>query len=464
MVVLSEKQIQAIRKQVEELRPRLDEEFSSPEWQEDRHGRAVWVREILSQDHLPNLTPEEFGKLVRDLWASHIWTNRDYLVDKILSQNDFEAIQQAFHDLLYGDAPLSERFDRFNIKGLGPASITEILTLFDPTAYCIWNDKPKNVLPFLGLKTLIADRAFKYAIRGKDYVRAIEVQRAIQDVLRECGFPDCDLLDVDNFLWVVYDAVVKLQRREELPAVSEVEEREEEAGPALDDHWDAIAMLAQVGKLLGYDVYVADPARESRLFGVKLGDLADLQEVPRFTLDRYLDTISYVDVIWFQEEFPAYCFEVEHSTGVTQGLLRLYQIRRFTDACFFIVAPAKVESRFRSEVKKDPFHQIKDRYTFKSYDDLSAFYHSAKEYHSKKEAFLMSRKLYAGRHLQSITSTAGEFREASPFSATTEGCATNCTASERAKIGQQGCGNASREIPEMIKEYERRQVSVRYRS
>jgi hypothetical protein len=388
MVTLSEKQIQTVRKYVEKIRPRLEEEFSSPQWQKDRHERAAWVREILSQDHLPNLTPEEFSTLVRGLWASHIWTNRDYLVDKILSQNDFEAIQQAFRDLLYGEALLAERFDRFNVKGLGPASITEILTLFDPTTYCIWNDKPKNVLPVLGLKTLIPDRAFKYAIRGKDYVRAIEVQRAIQDVLRGCGFPDCDLLDVDNFLWVMYDAVVKQQRQAEPTPIVVTETVEEEPCAALDDHWDAIAMLAQVGKLLGYDVYVADPARESKMLGVKLGELADLQQVPRFTLDRYLETISYVDVIWFQEEFPAYCFEVEHSTNVTQGLLRLYQIRRFTDACFFIVAPAKVGRRFESEVRKDPFHQIKDRYTFKSYGDLSAFYQSAKDYHSKKEAFL----------------------------------------------------------------------------
>jgi len=39
-------------------------------------------------------------------------------------------------------------------------------------------------------------------------------------------------------------------------------------------------------------------------------------------------------------------------------------------------------------VRKDPFHQIKDRYTFKSYDDLNAFYRSTKDYHSKREAFL----------------------------------------------------------------------------
>jgi hypothetical protein len=47
-----------------------------------------------------------------------------------------------------------------------------------------------------------------------------------------------------------------------------------------------------------------------------------------------------------------------------------------------------VAKRFWNEVQKDPFHQIKDRYTFKSCGDLSAFYQSAKDYHSKREAFL----------------------------------------------------------------------------
>jgi len=31
-----------------------------------------------------------------------------------------------------------------------------------------------------------------------------------------------------------------------------------------------------------------------------------------------LDTIKHIDVIWFQDEFPVCCFEIEHTTGVTQ--------------------------------------------------------------------------------------------------------------------------------------------------
>ncbi|MCJ7446540.1 MAG: hypothetical protein MUO72_02490 [Bacteroidales bacterium] len=43
-------------------------------------------------------------------------------------------------------------------------------------------------------------------------------------------------------------------------------------------HWEAVYYITQIGKLLGYKTYVADPSREA--FGKKLGDIADLSEVP----------------------------------------------------------------------------------------------------------------------------------------------------------------------------------------
>ena len=57
-----------------------------------------------------------------------------------------------------------------------------------------------------------------------------------------------------------------------------------------------------------------------------------------------------------------------------------------------------------------------------------------------------------------------QFREVSPFSATTEGFGVNHTGSKWAKIEQQGWDNASRGMPEVIEEYEGRQVSVRCQS
>lgn len=107
-----------------------------------------------------------------------------------------------------------------------------------------------------------------------------------------------------------------------------------------------------------------------------MGDIATLKEIPPFIYQRLLDTVREIDVIWFKEGYPQYCFEVEHSTDVRSGLLREFQIRKATNAKFFIIAPKETYSRFNGEINKDPFYQIRDRYIFKSYKELVSLYNS----------------------------------------------------------------------------------------
>ena len=73
---------------------------------------------------------------------------------------------------------------------------------------------------------------------------------------------------------------------------------------------------------------------------------------------------------------------------MTLGLLRLYQIRNFTNAKFFVIAPAEIISKFKTEISKDPFFKIKTRYVFKSYEELIEFFGEAKKYHELKSNFI----------------------------------------------------------------------------
>ncbi len=195
-----------------------------------------------------------------------------------------------------------------------------------------------------------------------------------------------DYLDLDIFLWLLFNEADWYSEEDEteVVVVPEVPESLELVEP----HWDIIAVLADLGNILGYDTYVADPSKNSPMLNKTLGEIATLEGVPPFTHQRYLDTVRNVDILWFYEEFPTYGFEVEHSTGVTPGLLRLYQIRQFSNTKFFIIAPENVRSRFETEVSKDPFDKIKPRYNFRSYESLLAFYKQAKNYHQIKYDFL----------------------------------------------------------------------------
>jgi hypothetical protein len=81
-----------------------------------------------------------------------------------------------------------------------------------------------------------------------------------------------------------------------------------------------------------------------------------------------------------------YFFEVEHTTGVTSGLLRIYQAEKL-NAKFFIVGPGDVLKRFQREVEKAPFNRIKDKYRFRSYNELGAMYLAAANYRKTSDHF-----------------------------------------------------------------------------
>lgn len=153
-------------------------------------------------------------------------------------------------------------------------------------------------------------------------------------------------------------------------------------------HSDVQGILVELGNLLGYKTYVADPSKIYK--NRTLAEWATLTEIPPFTYPRILKTVKQIDAIWFRNEgneFPVACFEVEHTTGVTKGLLRLYQIKGL--GCkLFIVAPKNVRSKFETEVDKTPFYEIKERYLFRSYEQLTAFFELAKKYHDFKKIFL----------------------------------------------------------------------------
>jgi len=161
------------------------------------------------------------------------------------------------------------------------------------------------------------------------------------------------------------------------------------ARPVIDEeqltHEEIEGILLELGNLLNFDTYTADKSKEYK--GKRLGEISTLKEIPHFTYPRILDTVRDVDVIWFKDDFPRYCFEVEHTTDVSKGLLRLYQIKELPSK-FFIVAPSSRVSKFEAEIRKDPFYRVRSKYTFRSYSELLEWFETAKIYHKQKESFL----------------------------------------------------------------------------
>lgn len=83
---------------------------------------------------------------------------------------------------------------------MGTASINEILCLFNPKYYAIWNDKSRKGIEKLEIEDKIAKKS---SITGKEYVEIINILKEILNELNEIDFPAKDLLGVDYFLYLL---------------------------------------------------------------------------------------------------------------------------------------------------------------------------------------------------------------------------------------------------------------------
>lgn len=356
-------------------------------WQKERTERLAWYSQNLAPEKLARISRNDFSTLIKKLWAVNIWHNKDYKVEKLIEDNGLDKIRVALHDLLYGTAPVESRWDTFRttIKGLGPSSLSEILTFFDPQQYALVNLKPYEVLPRIGYQIdPVKD--------GKSYKKAIEELSKLKALLSRNGVADADFILTDFFIAYLFYEVFDLQGKRKTPIVAPTPATSEEptspvkaADLSIATHESAEAVLLMLGNLLDFDTYTPDASRTYN--GRKLGEIATLNDLPPFTSEKIMDSVQNIDVVWLKDEWPEYFFEVEHTTGVTSGLLRIYQAHKLSTK-FFIIGPADVLKKYEKEVQKSPFNAIQKKYRFRSYDDLRRMYLAASHYRKMADEFL----------------------------------------------------------------------------
>jgi hypothetical protein len=358
-------------------------------WQKDREERLAWYRSHFSRDKIADFTREDFAFLVKGLWAVNIWHKKDYKVGKLIEDNGLEKLRASLIALFYADSPIDRRWDAFrtSIKGFGPSSLSEILTFHDPQEYAIVNLKPYRVLPLLGF-------SINPVNDGESYKKAIEEIAKVKQLLQANGLKEADFIVADFFIAYLFYHVFDLQFERKKPPPEMPVRGEAEKAPTpvqepkdftINSHEAAEAVLLMLGNVLGYDTYTPDASKTYN--SQKLADIATLEELPDFTNPKIMESVQNIDVVWLKEEWPEYFFEVEHTTGVTSGLLRIYQVEKI-NAKFFIVGPQEVLRRYKREVEKAPFNRSKDKYRFRSYEELRDMYRAASHYRKISDRFL----------------------------------------------------------------------------
>jgi len=171
----------------------------------------------------------------------------------------------------------------------------------------------------------------------------------------------------------------------------EVPEREEEEEEQAAEHeirprasLKVQAQLAEIGAILGFTLWIP-PADRQRILEL-LPSTHHSKLVSKLPLNydvATLKTIENIDVLWLDRRAIAHAFEVEHTTSIYSGLLRMADplaMQPRMNIMLHIVAPIERREKVRSEVVRPVFSVLEGgamstRCSFLSYDAVNELLH-----------------------------------------------------------------------------------------
>ncbi|MCU0883346.1 MAG: type II restriction endonuclease [Beijerinckiaceae bacterium] len=129
-------------------------------------------------------------------------------------------------------------------------------------------------------------------------------------------------------------------------------------------HSEVQAWLRDLGRALGYDVWMAANDRGRLHDGVPLGT-GCLERLPvAIETAPGADMIRLIDVLWLESSGRVTAaFEVEHSTSIYSGIVRMLDLALSasefqTRAGLFLVAPDKREAEVRAQLMRPAFSRV----------------------------------------------------------------------------------------------------------
>ncbi|MBI2579372.1 MAG: EVE domain-containing protein [Candidatus Aenigmarchaeota archaeon] len=120
--------------------------------------------------------------------------------------------------------------------------------------------------------------------------------------------------------------------------------------------------LTKLGCDLGLEVWVARNDRGRKVDGVKITDLPQLlNELPIHFDPATTKTIELIDVLWLRGKAIVAAFEIESTTSIYSGLLRmsdLIAMQPNLDIPLYIVAPDDRRDKVMSEIGRPTFSRL----------------------------------------------------------------------------------------------------------
>jgi len=254
------------------------------------------------------------------------------------------------------------RLAHAQIKGLGPAA-ANIIYFLHPTLV-----PPFNTAMVNGFNALFSDKkklgSWESYLAMREAILRVNSHTEIRHRLSKDLGAFAGLLfeigtgrllienNLDTVLQMTKEQATKAARLRHLDVVAEEQEQSE--------HTEMQYMLIKIGRALHFDVYVARNDRHRSCDGQSFAQIT-VPELPRRNWSpEVMETVSLIDVIWLKPHMGEIvsAFEVEKSTSIYSGILRMEDLARSIPDCtcsFYLVAPDRREKEVMAQLTRPAF-------------------------------------------------------------------------------------------------------------
>jgi hypothetical protein len=271
---------------------------------------------------------------------------------------------------------------RNNLTGPSGNAVGALLAAYDPMnnlSVISLRDR-RTIIEFFGLPTsfdwdatTIGTRMAASNVAIRDGMCGLGLSASARTVTRFFYEPAV------KALWKGEHTIKRLDKHVSVTVPTVPDEEDAEPDPdAVRESMQVQALLAKIGTSMGFTIWLpkADRGRVLKAWKAEPGDLVD--ELPLGYDATTTKTIEQIDVLWMRKRSIARAFEVEHTTSVYSGLLRmadLVALQPNINIRLHIVAPPEKREKVLQEIRRPVFSLLEGRAlaemcTYLSYDSI----------------------------------------------------------------------------------------------
>lgn len=305
---------------------------------------------------------KELGALVTKLLAESETDRKAVLINELYKKNEGQ---------------------RNNLTGPSGNTVSAFLAVYDPIgnlSIISLNDR-RAVIEFLGLSVPFdwdtASIGARIVLTNKiilDGARALGLEGSARTITKFFYSPPV------KALWKGEHTVKRTDKSVSVtvPTVPDIEDGYEPDKESVRESMQIQGLIAKIGTNMGYSIWLpkADRGRVLKAWNAEPGELLD--QLPLGYDSTTMKTVEQIDVLWLRKRSIVRAFEVEHTTSVYSGLLRmadLVALQPNINIKLHIVAPVEKREKVLQEIKRPVFSLLEGRAlsemcTYLSYDNI----------------------------------------------------------------------------------------------